>query len=99
MTQIIPNETNILVEKIVKGTSKGGLILPNTPSGESVVEAKVIAVGPGKLLDNGSHRAVEFKKGDTVLFLQSEYSKKEIDSDGKLYLILNERDILAKYGK
>jgi chaperonin GroES len=95
MTQIIPSETNLLVKKITKGSTKSGIILPDSPGSESVVEAKVIAVGPGKLLDDGSFREIPYKKGDIILFLQSEYAKKEIDIDGEMHLLLNERDILA----
>lgn len=99
MTQIIPSETNILVKKNVKGASKHGIILPDSPTGDAIVEATVIAVGPGKLLDSGEYRTVDYKKGEIVLFMQSEYSKKEIDVDGELHILLNERDILAKVKK
>jgi co-chaperonin GroES (HSP10) len=95
MTQVIPSETNILVKKNVKGATKSGIIIPDSPSTESVVEATVVAVGPGKPLDDNTFRKGLYKKGDVVLFLQSEYAKKEIDVDGEMHLLLNERDILA----
>lgn len=95
MTQIIPSETNLLVKKLVKGSTKSGIIIPDSPGTESVVEAKVIAVGPGKLLDDGKFREIPYKKGDIILFLQNDYAKKEIDVEGDVHLLLNERDILA----
>lgn len=95
MTQIIPSETNLLVERTPKTATKSGIILPEFTADQSIVEGKVLAVGPGKPLDNGDFREVPYKKGDIILFIANEYAKKEIDVEGKLCLILNERDVLA----
>ena len=99
MTKIIPAETNLLVERVVKGSSKGGIIIPDAPGSEKVTECVVIEAGPGKILDDGTYRKALYKKGDTLLFIQQEYAKREIDVDGKVYLLLSERDILAKVTK
>lgn len=99
MTKIIPAETNLLVERKIKGSSKGGIIIPDAQGTDAVTEGVVIEAGPGKLLDDGTYRIGQYKKGDKLLFIQNEYAKREIDVDGKLYLLLNERDILAKIAK
>lgn len=96
MTKIIPSETNILVEKIVKQATKNGILLPENSNTETLTKGRILEVGPGKMLDDGKYRKMQYKKDDIVLFTQAEYSKKEIDVDGKLLIILNEKDILAK---
>ncbi len=75
--------------------TRSGLVLPDTAQ-EKPQEGKVIAVGPGKLLDNGEHAAVELKEGDKVIF--SKYAGTEFKLDEQEYLILSERDILAILG-
>jgi chaperonin GroES len=73
-------------------TTAGGIVLPATAK-EKSQRGNVVAVGPGKLLDNGEHAPIEVKEGDTVLF--AKYGGTEIDLDGKELMILSERDIHA----
>ena len=71
---------------------KGGIILPDTAK-EKPQEGKVVAVGKGRLLEDGTVRPLEVKVGDTVLF--AKYSGTEINEDQKEFTILREDDILA----
>jgi chaperonin GroES len=70
----------------------GGLFIPDTAK-EKPMEARVVAVGNGKLLEDGSLRKLEVKAGDKVLF--AKYSGNEIKIDGTDHLILREDDVLA----
>ena len=72
--------------------TKSGLVLPDTAK-EKPQEGKVIAVGPGRLLDDGSVKKLEVKSGDRVLY--GKYSGTEVSLEGDDYLILREEDILA----
>ena len=72
--------------------TKSGLVLPDTAK-EKPQEGKVIAVGSGKLLDDGSVKALEVKSGDKVLY--GKYSGTEVRVQEEDYLILREDDILA----
>ncbi|EHG20448.1 chaperonin [Selenomonas infelix ATCC 43532] len=73
-------------------TTASGIVLPDTAK-EKPQKGKVVAVGTGKLLDNGERAAMEVKVGDGVVF--SKYSGSEIKVDDKDYLIVRESDILA----
>ena len=72
--------------------TKAGLVLPDTAK-EKPQEAKVIAVGTGKLLDEGGVKALEVKAGDRILY--GKYSGTEVRVEGEDYLILREEDVLA----
>jgi chaperonin GroES len=72
--------------------TKGGIIIPDTPK-EKPAEGKVIAVGNGRLGDDGKRVALEVKKGDRVLF--SKYGGTEVKVGGEEYLIMREDDILG----
>ena len=73
--------------------TKGGIVLPDTAK-ERPQTGEVIAVGPGRILENGSRVALDVKAGDKVVY--SKFSGSELKEDGVEYLILNgERDILA----
>ena len=72
--------------------SPGGIILPDTAK-EKPQEGKVVAVGKGRLLEDGTVRPLEIKVGDTVLF--AKYSGTEVNHDEKEFTILREDDILA----
>lgn len=72
--------------------TKGGIVLPDTAK-EKPQEGEVLAVGPGKLLDNGTRAAMEVKVGDKVIY--SKYGGTEVKVDGQEYLILKESDVLA----
>ena len=73
-------------------TTASGIVLPDTAK-EKPQKGKVVAVGTGKLLENGQRAGLEVKKGDSVVF--SKYSGSEIKVDDKDYLIVRESDILA----
>ncbi len=72
---------------------RGGLYIPDTAK-EKPQEGEIVAVGPGKLNDDGKRNAMEVAEGDRVLY--GKYSGTEVTVDGDEYLILRESDILAK---
>jgi len=72
--------------------TKSGLVLPDTAK-EKPQEGKVIAVGTGRLLDDGSVKALEIRNGDRVLY--GKYAGTEVSLEGDDYLILREEDVLA----
>ena len=72
--------------------TKSGIVLPDTAK-EKPQEGRVIAVGAGKMLDNGTKVALEVQVGQKVIF--SKYAGTEVKLDGEEMMILNERDILA----
>ena len=76
-------------------TTASGIVLPDSAK-EKSQRGKVVAVGSGKLLDDGKRVAVEVKVGDVVVF--AKYGGTEIDLDGKDLMILSERDIHAIVG-
>lgn len=77
----------------IKETTKGGIILPETADKEKPEKGKVIACGPGKMLDSGTRAPMDIKVGDTVVF--KKYSPDEIKVEDKEYLILEESDIMG----
>ena len=82
-----------MVVEAIKEETKGGIIFPATADKEKAEKGKVIACGPGKLMENGSRAAMEVKVGDIVMF--KKYSPDEIKVDGKEYLVLEESDIMG----
>jgi chaperonin GroES len=72
--------------------TKSGLVLPDSAK-EKPQEGKVLAVGTGKLLDDGAVKSLEIKHGDRVLY--GKYSGTEVSLEGEDYLILREEDVLA----
>ena len=91
--KIRPLYDRILVKRIEEqNKTAGGLFIPDTAK-EKPQEALVVAVGNGKIIEDGSLRKLEVKAGDKVLF--SKYSGNEIKIDGAEHLILREDDILA----
>ena len=90
---IRPLHDRILVKRVKEEeTTKGGIIIPDTAK-EKPIEAKVVAVGTGRLLDSGEVRALAVKKGDLVLF--GKYGGTEVKIDGEEHLILREDDVLG----
>jgi chaperonin GroES len=89
-----PLGDRVLVEIIEEAEQKtaGGLYVPDSAK-EKSQRGKVIAVGSGKTLDNGTKSPLEVKEGDTVYF--AKYGGTEVTLEGKNYSILAERDILA----
>ena len=73
-------------------TTKSGIVLPDTAT-EKPQQGEVLAVGPGRQLDNGKRAELDVKVGDTVLF--AKYSGTEFKLDADDLLILSERDVLA----
>jgi chaperonin GroES len=91
--KIQPLHDRILVERLEeKEVKKGGIIIPDTAK-EKPQEGKVIAVGNGKVTDDGKKLPLDVKAGDTILF--GKYSGSEVKIDDKDYLILKEEDVLA----
>ncbi|HUU51217.1 MAG TPA: co-chaperone GroES [Nitrospinota bacterium] len=91
--KVRPLQDRILVKRLEeKEEKKGGIIIPDTAK-EKPQEGKVIAVGSGKILDNGKRQPLEVKKGDKVLF--GKYSGTEVKIDEEEYLIMREEDILG----
>jgi len=72
--------------------TRGGIILPDTAK-EKPQMGKVVAVGPGKLLDDGGRGAMNVKKGDEVIY--GKYSGTEVEVDGEKYIIVSEDQILG----
>ena len=88
-----PLHDRILVRRIEEEEkTKGGLIIPDTAK-EKPQEAKVIAVGKGKVNDDGELRPLDVHKGDRILF--GKYSGSEIQLEGNEHLIIREDDVLA----
>jgi chaperonin GroES len=94
MDKIQPLGDRVVIKAIEQQeVTKGGLVLPDTAK-EKPQDGEVIAVGPGKLTDDGKRIALEVKKGDRVIY--AKYAGTEIKLDGEEYIILREADILAK---
>jgi chaperonin GroES len=92
-----PLADRVVVKPIVKEeVTKGGIVLPDTAK-EKPQEGEVVAVGPGKLGEDGKRIEMEVKKGDRVIYAR--YAGMEWKHDGEEYLILRESDILAKTSK
>ena len=91
--KIRPLQDRVIVKRVEEEQkTKGGIIIPDTAK-EKPIEGDVIAVGNGKVLEDGKVRALDIKKGDRVLF--GKYSGNEIKIDGVDHLILREDDILG----
>ena len=91
--KVRPLHDRLLVRRIEeKETAKGGIIIPDTAK-EKPQEGEVLAVGNGKILDNGTKIALDVKVGDKILF--GKYSGTDIKIDGKEVLILREDEVLA----
>ncbi len=88
-----PLGDRVLVKRLeAEEKTKGGIILPDTAK-EKPKEGRVMAVGSGRLLDNGQRLAPQVKVGDRVIF--SSYAGTEVKVDGEEYLIMREEDIQA----
>ena len=88
-----PLHDRVLVRRVESDTkTAGGIIIPDTAK-EKPQEGEVVAVGPGKRLDNGSVQEMGLKKGDKILF--SKYGGTDVKVDGEDYLIMREDDILG----
>ncbi|MCK9186685.1 co-chaperone GroES [Candidatus Gracilibacteria bacterium] len=95
MSKIQPLGNNVVVEAIKEEVSSSGIIIPDTASKEKPMKGKVLAVGSGKMANDGKTLIVpDIEVGDTVLF--SKYGPTEVKLDGKTVLILSVDDIFAK---
>jgi chaperonin GroES len=92
-----PLADRVVIKPIVKEeVTKGGIVLPDTAK-EKPQEGEIVAVGPGKLGEDGKRIEMEVKKGDRVIY--AKYAGTEWKYEGEEYLILRESDILAKTSK
>ena len=91
--KIRPLADKVLVQRLEAETkTAGGIVLPDTAK-EKPQKGKIVSVGEGKLLDDGTRQKVQVKKGQIVLF--TSYAGTEINIEGKEYLIMEESDIMA----
>lgn len=96
-TKIRPLQDRVLLKRVQEEQkTKGGIIIPDTAK-EKPVEGEVVAVGNGKVLDDGTVRKLTVKAGDRVLF--GKFSGTEIKLDGEEHLIVREDDILGVVGQ
>ncbi|HCI78685.1 MAG TPA: co-chaperone GroES [Ktedonobacter sp.] len=96
MAKIRPVGDRVVVKPAAKEeVTKSGIVLPDTAK-EKPQEGTVIAVGSGRLLDNGDRAAIDVHEGDRVLF--AKYGGTEFKLEGEEYLVLKESDILAIVG-
>ena len=93
---IRPLHDRVIVKRLEEETTTpGGIVLPGSAA-EKPSQGKVLAVGSGKLLDNGTVRALEVKVGDKVLF--GKYSGNEVKVDGEDLIVMREEDIMGVLG-
>ena len=88
-----PLDDRVLIKQSqAEEKTAGGIVLPDTAK-EKPQRGKVVAAGPGKMLEDGKHAAMSVKKGDEVYY--GKYSGTEIKIDGEDYVIIKESDVLA----
>ena len=92
MAGLKPLNDRILVERITEEKTKGGIIIPDSAK-EKPQEGKVVAVGDGKFLDNGTKQTMTVKAGDKILF--SKYSGSDVKLEDVEYTIIREDDVLG----
>lgn len=91
--KIRPLHDRLIVKRLEEErTSKGGIIIPDTAT-EKPVQGKVVAVGNGKILEDGSVRPLDVKVGDKILF--GKYGGQEVKVDGEELLVMREEDVMA----
>lgn len=92
--QLKPLHDHVIVKPITEDeVTRSGIVLPETVSKEKPEKGEIIAVGSGKLLDNGQRAPMSVKVGDKVVF--KKYSPDEIKIENETYLVLSESDIMA----
>lgn len=97
MAKIRPLYDRVLVKRLdVESKTAGGIFIPENAK-EKPLEGEVVAVGQGKLKEDGELRPVMVKEGDRVLF--AKYAETEISIDGDKFLLLREDDLLAVFSK
>ena len=91
--KVRPLHDRLIVKRLEEEEkTKGGIIIPDTAK-EKPVEGKVLAVGKGKITEDGTTIPIEVKKGDRILF--AKYAGTEVKIDGEEHLIMKEDDVLA----
>jgi chaperonin GroES len=91
--KIRPLHDRVIVKRLdEEKTSAGGIIIPDTAA-EKPIQGKVIAVGKGKILENGEVRPLDVKVGDKILF--GKYGGTEVKVDGEDLLVMREEDVMA----
>ena len=91
--KIRPLHDRVIVKRLEEEkTSAGGIIIPDTAA-EKPVQGKVVAVGKGKILENGEVRPLDVKVGDKILF--GKYGGTEVKVDGEDLLVMREEDVMA----
>ncbi|HUB06493.1 MAG TPA: co-chaperone GroES [Myxococcales bacterium] len=91
--KIRPLQDRLIVKRVAEEEkTKGGIIIPDTAK-EKPLEGKVIAVGNGKVLEDGKVRPLDIKAGDRILF--GKYAGTEVKIEGEDHLILREEDVLG----
>ena len=91
---IKPLHDNVIVKPITEDeVTKSGIVLPDTINKEKPEKGEVVAVGEGKIMDNGQRAPMSVKVGDKVMF--KKYSPDEVKVDDEEYLVISERDIIA----
>ncbi|RKY24026.1 MAG: co-chaperone GroES [Planctomycetota bacterium] len=91
--KIRPLADKVLVQRLeAENKTAGGIVLPDSAK-EKPQKGKIVSVGKGKMLDDGTLQKTQVKKGDVVLF--TSYAGTEVKIDGKEYLIMSESDIMA----
>lgn len=94
MSTLKPVGDHVIVRpSTAEETSKAGIILPDTVDKQRPERGEVIAVGPGRLLDNGTRAPIEASVGDTVMF--KKYAPDEVKLEGQEYLVIRGEDIIA----
>ncbi|MFA6161481.1 MAG: co-chaperone GroES [Patescibacteria group bacterium] len=89
-----PLNDRLIVKALPKEeVTKSGIILPDTVDKERPEQGEVIAIGPGKLLEDGKRSAMDVKVGDKVIF--KKYAPDEVKIEGDEYLVISEYDVLA----
>lgn len=93
-TQLVPLADRIVITPLKQEEiTTSGLVIPDTAK-EKPQQGEVVAVGPGKLDDSGKRVAIDLAAGDRILY--AKYTGTEIKLDGDQYIVLNEKDVLAK---
>ena len=91
--KIRPLHDRVIVKRLDEDrTSPGGIVIPDTAA-EKPVQGKIVAVGKGKILEDGQIRPLDVKVGDKILF--GKYSGTEVKIDGEELLVMREEDVMA----
>ena len=91
--KVRPLHDRVIVKRLdEERTSPGGIVIPDTAA-EKPVQGKIIAVGKGKILENGTVRPLDVKVGDKILF--GKYGGTEVRVDGEDLLVMREEDVMA----